>query len=262
MAFQVSKHRWLCWLLCPQATGSSFCSAASKKKRAAKRVKCDILARRRSEAETKTAQETERVASKVIIFQKTKVCVKLKKHSFCKALNKEGLCTVLKFNEKIFLIKQIHDGTTCTFSLLYQGRNMCAQVRISTTETFLGVDKLQKYYICNCNISRTLRNTCVIYLALTYGNFPWIGKSDPINILRQAPQGFLSDPTPIIGNPCHWLSNWLTLWWLLDLIDVTLACEDANSKLVEVVTVANVDDEDRVGNSLLQIWKLRFGHKA
>jgi len=46
------------------------------------------------------------------------------------------------------------------------------------------------------------------------------------------------------------------------LIDVTLACEDANSKLVEVVTVADVDDEDCVGNSLLQIWKLRFGHKA
>ena len=28
------------------------------------------------------------------------------------------------------------------------------------------------------------------------------------------------------------------------------------------VTVANVDDEDRVGNSLLQIWKLTFGTKA
>ena len=43
---------------------------------------------------------------------------------------------------------------------------------------------------------------------------------------------------------------------------MTLACEDAESKLVDVVTVADVDDEDRVGNSLLQIWKLRFGHKA
>ena len=42
---------------------------------------------------------------------------------------------------------------------------------------------------------------------------------------------------------------------------MTLVCEDANTKLVEVVTVADVD-EDRVGNSLLQIWKLRFGHKA
>ena len=43
---------------------------------------------------------------------------------------------------------------------------------------------------------------------------------------------------------------------------MTLACEDANSKLVEVVNVADVDDENHVGNSLLQIWKLRFGHKA
>ena len=39
---------------------------------------------------------------------------------------------------------------------------------------------------------------------------------------------------------------------------MTLACEDVYSKLVEVVTVADVDDEDRVGNSLLQIWKLRL----
>ena len=43
---------------------------------------------------------------------------------------------------------------------------------------------------------------------------------------------------------------------------MTLACEDGNSKLVEVVTVVDVDDKDRVGNSVLQIWKLRFGHKA
>ena len=41
---------------------------------------------------------------------------------------------------------------------------------------------------------------------------------------------------------------------------MTLVCEDANSKLIEVV--ADVDDEDHVGNSLLQIWKLRFGHKV
>ena len=37
---------------------------------------------------------------------------------------------------------------------------------------------------------------------------------------------------------------------------MTLAGADGNSKLVEVVTVVDVDDEDRVGNSLLQIWKL------
>ena len=43
---------------------------------------------------------------------------------------------------------------------------------------------------------------------------------------------------------------------------MTLACEDADSKLFEVVTVANVDDEDCAGNSLLQIWEMRFGHKA
>ena len=30
---------------------------------------------------------------------------------------------------------------------------------------------------------------------------------------------------------------------------MTLAFEDANSKLVEVVSVADVDDEDRVDNS-------------
>ena len=47
----------------------------------------------------------------------------------------------------------------------------------------------------------------------------------------------------------------------VNLIDVSLACEDAYSKLVGVVTVS-VGDEDRVGNSLLQIGKLRFGHKA
>ena len=39
---------------------------------------------------------------------------------------------------------------------------------------------------------------------------------------------------------------------------MTLACEDGNSKLVEVVTVVDVDNEDRVGNSMLQILKLKF----
>ena len=57
-------------------------------------------------------------------------------------------------------------------------------------------------------------------------------------------------------------TNSLTNSCLVNLIDVTLACEDAYSKLVEIVAVADVSDEDRVGKSLLQIWKLRFGHKA
>ena len=43
---------------------------------------------------------------------------------------------------------------------------------------------------------------------------------------------------------------------------MTLVCEDANSKLVEVVTVADFDAEDNVGNSLSQIWELTFGRKA
>ena len=41
-----------------------------------------------------------------------------------------------------------------------------------------------------------------------------------------------------------------------------IACEDANSKLVEAVNNGDVDAEDRVGNSLLQILELRFDHKA
>ena len=43
---------------------------------------------------------------------------------------------------------------------------------------------------------------------------------------------------------------------------MTLRCEDANSNLVEVITVADVDAEDHVGNILLQIWDLTFGPKA
>ena len=43
---------------------------------------------------------------------------------------------------------------------------------------------------------------------------------------------------------------------------MTLVCDDANSKLVEVVTVANGDSEDYVGNSLLEIWELTFGPKT
>ena len=54
------------------------------------------------------------------------------------------------------------------------------------------------------------------------------------------------------------VSDSLTNSCLVNLIDVTLACEDANLKLVEVVSVA----EDHVGNSLLQIWELTFGPKA
>ena len=68
------------------------------------------------------------------------------------------------------------------------------------------------------------------------------------------------EPSPIIVT--NLLTHSLTNCLLVNLIDVTLACEDANSKLVEVVTVADVADEDHVGNSLLQIWELTFGPKT
>ena len=57
----------------------------------------------------------------------------------------------------------------------------------------------------------------------------------------------------------HSFTDSLTHCRLVNLIDVTLACEDTYSKLFEDVAVADVYDEDRVGNSLLQIWKMRFG---
>ena len=45
----------------------------------------------------------------------------------------------------------------------------------------------------------------------------------------------------------------LTHSCLVNLIDMIAAWEDANSKLVEADTVAYVDAEDHVGNSLIQI---------
>ena len=59
--------------------------------------------------------------------------------------------------------------------------------------------------------------------------------------------GFLSDPSPIIGYACQWLTHSVTPWRLVDL----MAVNDANCL---VVTVADADAEDNVGNSLLQIW--------
>ena len=53
----------------------------------------------------------------------------------------------------------------------------------------------------------------------------------------------------------HWqclsVTHSLTHCRLVNFIDVSLACEDGNSKLVEVVTVVEVDDEKRVDNSLV-----------
>ena len=68
--------------------------------------------------------------------------------------------------------------------------------------------------------------------------------------------------TLVTNSLTHSLTDSLTHCRLVNLIDVTLACEDGNSKLVEVVTVVEVDDEKRVDNSLVQIWKINFGHKV
>ena len=60
----------------------------------------------------------------------------------------------------------------------------------------------------------------------------------------------LTDPSPIIGYHCHSLTHPL-LFSRLDW------CDPGNLKLVDVLTVADVvDDEDRVGNSLLQVLQI------
>ena len=69
--------------------------------------------------------------------------------------------------------------------------------------------------------------------------------------------------TLVTNSLTDWLTDCLTdslnHSCLVNLIDVTLACEDANSKRVDAVTVA---DDAGVGNNLLQIWNLRFRQKA
>ena len=90
---------------------------------------------------------------------------------------------------------------------------------------------------------------------------PWAINGSLLGKYLLPPSLFLSDMSPIIGNACQWLTDSLTDSCLANLIDVTLACADAYSKL-EVVIVASVGDQDFVGNSLMQIWKLRFGHKS
>ena len=57
----------------------------------------------------------------------------------------------------------------------------------------------------------------------------------------------------------HWLplslTNQLTHSCLVDLIDATLACEDADSILVDVVIVADVDDEEQfVADFGAEVW--------
>jgi len=53
------------------------------------------------------------------------------------------------------------------------------------------------------------------------------------------------------------VTDFLTHCCLVDLIDVTLASEEANSKLVQVVTVADIDAEKHFEDWSVQIWKLK-----
>ena len=62
-------------------------------------------------------------------------------------------------------------------------------------------------------------------------------------------------PLSLTDSPTHSIC-------LVDLIEVTLTFEDSNPKLVEIVTVADVDVQKRVEDSLMQLWKLKFGHKV
>ena len=55
------------------------------------------------------------------------------------------------------------------------------------------------------------------------------------------------------------VTNSLTHSCLADLADVTLAFEDAYSKLLDIVSIADVDAEEHVDDHLLKILRLRLG---
>ena len=59
------------------------------------------------------------------------------------------------------------------------------------------------------------------------------------NLSKKTPQNGRSLAMLVTNSLTHSLTN----CHLVNLIDVTLACEDGNSKFVEVVTVVDVDDE-------------------
>ena len=112
-------------------------------------------------------------------------------------------------------------------------------------------------------------NQWLLPIVFSYVYFVIVTYSCLINhSVKNDQQGHYYDKAYIFIGPesdywqCLSLTDWLTHSRLVNMIDMTLACEDANSKFVEVVIVADVDDENRVGNSLLEIWKLKFGHKA
>ena len=60
----------------------------------------------------------------------------------------------------------------------------------------------------------------------------------------------------------HSLTDSLINSCFVDLIHVPLTCEDTNSNLVEVVTVADVDAEKLADDSLVHICRLKFDQKV
>ena len=63
----------------------------------------------------------------------------------------------------------------------------------------------------------------------------------------------LSEPSPIIGYPCHWLTDSLTHSCLVDLTDVTLEFEDANSNLLMLLVLLMLGN---VLTTMVEILKL------
>ena len=88
----------------------------------------------------------------------------------------------------------------------------------------------------------------------------WTKYNGQILIGSKVSDMFLSDLSPIMFYPCHLthsLTNSLAHCCLVDLTDVILACEDANSKLVEDYLVAELAGQC-VDDSLVHNWRLKF----
>ena len=75
-------------------------------------------------------------------------------------------------------------------------------------------------------------------------------------------QWYLSDPSPIIGNACHSLTDWLTplLPFELDWCDLGRWCWQL--KTCWGCHCCSCWWWKHVDNSLVQIWKVKFGHKV
>ena len=81
----------------------------------------------------------------------------------------------------------------------------------------------------------------------------------------QTKNTFLSGPVPISGYLCNWLTCHPCSCCLVDLIDVTLAGQDANSTFLDVVSVADVKEcveDSLVRLGICQVTKSMSDHKC